>query len=1015
MHTQHALAERESIRAKTDQLLAERLKAAFWVILLALGLYALRDVRLMWAQVPRLYLIKLIEIAVLVAVRLRLRDPRSWARAVPLAVLCISSIYVMTAASAILRDDIVSTPLAFTVLAIASAALLPWGLWAQLASVVVAALALLWNVYAVTGNHAGTFGYPAVAMAVASIGSLYVAYQLQRYRIAIEERTLALHASEDRLRQSEQHFRSLIEQGRDLITVVDLDGTIRYQSPSITRITGYAPEELMGMNIFDVIHPDDRSEAFAGFMRRVTHVADEVPLLIRVRHKNGSWRLMETLASTLPEGSSPGPVVVNSRDVTERQQAEAALRQSEERHRELLENATDIVYTHDLEGRFTSINAAAERVTGYTRAEACARCIVDIVAPEHLETAMQATLRQLAGETLPPYELDIITKDGRRLPLEVNTRIIYRDGTPLGVQGIARDVAARKRVEAQLQQAKDAAEAASRAKSEFLANVSHEIRTPMNGIIGMTELALQTELTGEQREYLEMVKESAESLLQVINDLLDFSKIEAGKLDLHPVDFTLSGVLGATLKPLALRASQKGLRLSSAVAPAVPDTLAGDANRLRQVLVNLVGNAIKFTEHGEVTVAVTIADCGSETADVTDQSESSNLQSTIDLHFAVRDTGIGIAPQKQELIFAAFSQADGSTARRYGGTGLGLTISSQLVGMMGGRMWVESAAGCGSTFHFTVRLHVQQPDSPNVPSELAYLRGLRVLVVDPDRSNRGVLEDTLRCWHMAPTALEHGGAALAAMQRARDDGLPYAVVLIAVDCPPADGVSLVEQIQSHRQLTGVTIMLLSADVEAWSAVRCEQLGVAAVLRNPVNAADVQRAFLATLHASPLASAPAVTQPAAVPDASPHRNAGRDGHRLRILLAEDNAVNQTLATRMLEKRGHCVVVAGSGRHAVAAWERERFDLVLMDIQMPDMDGFEATAVIRKREHDTATHVPIIAMTAHAMKGDEQRCLAAGMDGYISKPIDTTKLLAVIEAVARCAAANDVRQWPSQGER
>jgi PAS domain S-box-containing protein len=675
----HAVA---AIRERTDQLLVERLRAAFWVILVALGLYALRDVRLMPAQAPSLYLIKLIEIGALVAVWWGLRHRRTWPRAVPVAVLTVSSIYIMTAASAILRRDLASTPLAFTVLALASAALLPWGLRAQLASVVVAALAMLWNVYAVAGTHHAAIDYPAVAMAVASIASLYVAHELQRHRVVIEERTRALHASEE-------HFRSLIEQARDLITVVDLDGTIRYQSPSICRIAGYGRDELLGKTVFDLIHPDDHAAALTGFTRRVTHVGDEEPLLIRVRHKNGSWRVMETLASTLPAGSSLGPVVINSRDVTERQQAEAALRESEARYRELFTNATDIVYTHDLDGNFTSINSAAERVTGYTLEEARTRSIPDIVAPLHLDRAVRATLRQLAGETIPPYELDIVTKDGRCLPIEVNTRLIYEDGRPVGVQGIARDIAARKRVEAELQRAKDAAEAANRAKSEFLANVSHEIRTPMNGIIGMTELALSTELTAEQREYLDMVKDSAHALLGIINDILDFSKIEAGKLDLMPTELVLCESLAATMQTLAVRARQQQLELTWEVSAAVPDRLVGDAGRLRQIVINLVGNALKFTPAGG-KVALHV---DTESASATE----------VTLHFTVSDTGIGIPAEKHRVIFEAFAQADGSSARRYGGTGLGLAISSQLVAMMGGRIWVESVVGAGSTFHFTGR------------------------------------------------------------------------------------------------------------------------------------------------------------------------------------------------------------------------------------------------------------------------------------------------------------------------
>jgi PAS domain S-box-containing protein len=719
---------------KANRLLVERLRAAFWVVLFALALYALRDVRLMHAQIPQLYLIKLTEIGILVAVRLALRNPATWHRAVPLSVLTVASLYVMTAGSAILRHDITSTPLAFTALIIASAALLPWGPAAQLASVAVAGITLLWNAYAVSGSYHPTIGYPAVAMAVVAAASLYVAFELERHRISIEERIAERKLSEEALRRSEQHFRSLIESALDMVTIVDLDGIIRYQNPSIEPFLGYGADELIGTSAFALIHPDDRPSIIEALRRGVESGHPMLSSEFRVRRKDGEWLTVEARGAHLFDASGITGVVVNSRDIT-----------------------------------------------------------------------------------------------------------------------------ARKRTEAELQHAKEAAEAASRAKSEFVANMSHEVRTPMNGIIGMTELALSTDLSSEQREYLEMVKTSADSLLAVINDILDFSKIEAGKLELQSVEFGLQRTVHDTIKTLAVRAAEKGIDLTCDVGSEVPEMVAGDPGRLRQILVNLVGNGIKFTERG-----------GQVRLQVGADSRSDEL---ITLHFAVADTGIGIPMDKQRQIFDAFFQADGSMARRYGGTGLGLTISSQLVAMMGGCMWVESEVGKGSTFHFTV-----------------------------------------------PFELRH-----------------------------------------HH------------DVRAESPLTTLSRAPAAQFR--VSNSELQ-----------------VRDTNSQPSKPETRNS-----KLRVLVAEDNAVNQQLARRLLEKHGHTVVVTDTGTGVVAALAQAPFDVVLMDVQLPEMDGLDATRVIREREQATGTHRLIIAMTAHAMRGDREQCLAAGMDGYISKPIQPQKLFELIDAL------------------
>src|SRR6202790_3313337 len=536
---------------------------------------------------------------------------------------------------------------------------------------------------------------------------------------------------------------------------------------------------------------------------------------------------------------------------------------------------------------------------------------------------------------------------------------------------LQKEVTERKQAESDMRQAKDVAEKASKAKSEFLANMSHEIRTPLNGVMGMTDLALETQLTPDQREFLETVKMSADSLLTVVNDILDFSKIEAGKIDLEAVDFDLRDCLESTLKTLAVRADEKSLELLCEVAADVPEVVRGDSTRLRQVVTNLVGNAIKFTNQGEVAVKV--------------QLESQDGQDRI-LHLTVSDTGIGIAKEKRELIFAPFSQADTSTTRKYGGTGLGLTISTRLVEMMGGRIWVESEVGRGSQFHFTTRVGVADAKEIKVgtiaPPEI--LRGVKVLVVDDNRTNRRILEGMLKRWEMNPTAVQDGEEALALLFAAREAHEPYRLILTDMHMPNMDGFALIERIRQKPELATATIMMLTSAGHQGDAVRCQALGVAAYLLKPIRQSELREAIARVLGAQGLDGAiPLITrfslhdarEPAAV---------------LRVLLAEDNPVNRRLAVRLLEKRGQHVAVTTHGREALEALEKESFDLVFMDVQMPEMDGMEATAAIRENEKGRDRHQTIIALTAHAMKGDRERCLAAGMDGYLSKPIRPEEL-------------------------
>ncbi|VTR94283.1 signal transduction histidine kinase : PAS domain S-box OS=Singulisphaera acidiphila (strain ATCC BAA-1392 / DSM 18658 / VKM B-2454 / MOB10) GN=Sinac_7544 PE=4 SV=1: HAMP: PAS_9: HisKA: HATPase_c: Response_reg: Response_reg: Hpt [Gemmata massiliana] len=663
----------------------------------------------------------------------------------------------------------------------------------------------------------------------------------------------------------------------------------------------------------------------------------------------------------------------------------------------LLDSTVEAIYGMDLAGTCIFCNPACARLLGYAgAADLLGRNMTELVHHNNTDGSPRAALKSAIyralelGQGIHADDEVFWRADGTGFPVEYWSSPMRReDGQIIGSVVTFVEITERKRLNAELRRAKDAAEDASKAKSEFLANMSHEIRTPMNGIIGMTELALDTPLSPTQREYLGLVKSSADALLTVINDILDFSKIEAGKLDLDPTPFALRDALGDTLKTVAVRAQGKGLELACQINDDVPDGLIGDAGRVRQVVINLVGNAIKFTEKGEVVVRVALEE---------------HTDHDAVLHFTVTDTGIGIPGDKLCAIFEPFVQADGSTTRKYGGTGLGLTISVRLVELMGGRIWAESALGVGSTFHFTARFG-RAPGTRSRPRTLspAALDGLPVLIVDDNGTNRRILVEMLRNWRMNPVPVDGGPVALEVLRDAAGRGEPFPLVLLDAMMPDMDGFAVADRVRTDPALGGTRVVMLSS-AGPGEGTRYREHGIDLYLMKPAKQSEILDAIALALGGGP--------DPGA--GRKPVAPTGAPGVRLRplnILLAEDNPVNQKLAVTVLEKSGHTVTVAPNGRVALDLSGARPFDVILMDLQMPEMGGLEATGAIRERETRTGAHQPIVAMTAHAMKGDADRCLAAGMDGYVSKPVQFEQLNRVLAQVLPGAIAEPAPAPPA----
>jgi PAS domain S-box-containing protein len=741
----------------------------------------------------------------------------------------------------------------------------------------------------------------------------------------------------------------------------DLYGRRTFANRRYCELHKVALADVIGKSDFDLF-PAEIAQKYAEDDRRVIETGD-ILHDIEETLRGGERRIIDRMKSPLRNlrGETIG-VQVLFWDVTDGVAAKQALRASEAYYQSLVESLPLSVFRKDDQFRLVFGNKRFCDTIGMSQEQFRGKTDFDLF-PEHFAAKYRRDDKQIleTGATIEDIE-EILHPDGLRYYIQtLKCPVRDSDGQIIGIQGMFWDVSDRKRAEEALRRAKEAADAASKAKSDFLANMSHEIRTPMNAVIGMTELLLDTQLTPNQREYLSIVQESGEALLTLINDVLDFSKIEAGKFELDRAPFDIRETLGDTMKSLAVRASRAKLELAFEVGRDVPQMLEGDYARLRQIIINLVGNAIKFTPRGEVVLTV---NCESRRDD------------GATLHFAVTDTGIGIPSDKLECIFEEFQQVDSSTTRTYGGTGLGLAISSRLVELMGGRIWVESELHEGSTFHFTADFGIGDDALQQARQQTDLVADLSVLVVDDNSTNRRILKDMLLNWGMHPVVAATAREALRLMQDSQQRGAPIRLLLSDVNMPDDDGFTLAEWIRADARLDSTLIIMLTSGGREGDTDRRSQLGISSRLMKPVKQSELFDAIITALGAEALRAA--LREPAtAVPVVNVRP--------LNILLAEDNLANQKLAVGVLSRQGHRITVAESGREAVQAWETGAFDVILMDVQMPEMDGLEATRAIRQLEQRSGAHLPIIAMTAHAMSGDRERCLEAGMDDYLSKPI------------------------------
>jgi PAS domain S-box-containing protein len=778
---------------------------------------------------------------------------------------------------------------------------------------------------------------------------------------------MLLQASSEDLARQHAYVDGLLASAPVAISVIDDQGQVQGINPQFERLFGYTAAEAVGHDINALIVPKSEMPKASQLQRRARG-GDTVVLEVERRRKDGTV-IPVRLSARQVKGSAEGHVFVMYEDISDRRRAQDALTQLAS----IVETSEDAIIGQTLDGVVVSWNAAAQRMFGYTVGEIQGKHVAVLAPPDRVGEVQAILERIRRGDHIEHFETVRVRKDGTPVPVSISISVT-RDTTGRfsGFSTIARDVREEVATREALRHARDAAEQLAQTRSSFLANMSHEIRTPLNAVLGLTELLLDTELAPEQRHSLSLVQVAGETLLTLLNDILDLSKIEAEQVRLEAIPFAPAHLVETTIELLAGRARQKRIEILADVAVDVPPMVRGDPTRLRQVLTNLVGNAIKFTEMGEIVVAV--------------QRAGERAARPV-LRFAVRDTGIGIAQDKLETIFEEFGQADESTTRKYGGTGLGLTIARRLVRLMDGDLTVTSAVGQGTEFAFSVPLEVEAGAAPAAAVQgHAHLAGRRVLVVDDSATNRRIVSGMLGAAGLHVGEAEDGNAGLAALQRAQESGTPYDLAILDAQMPGLDGFALATAVRAAPAIADTRLLMLTSSGARGDGQRCRDLGINGYLTKPASRTDLLDAVNVVLGLADVAS-PVVVTLHSIAESRP---------RLQILLAEDNIVNQEVAATMLRKRGHDVDVVGDGRAAVEAAARKRYDAVLMDIQMPEMDGFEATRHIRATP--TGRHLPIIALTAHAMGGEREKCLAQGMSDYLTKPFKGHDLFAMVEGRA-----------------